>query len=129
MEIIRKIKPEFFDKRGGITRLYDDKTKITSVLWITSKKGSVRSNHYHKKDTHWIYVVSGRIEYYEKPVKRGRIKKTVLEAGDMIYTPSMMIHAVKFLKDSVLLALSTKARNQKDYERDTVRFKLIPDLM
>ena len=94
---------------------------------ITSKKGTVRSNHYHKKDTHWIYVVSGKMEYYEKPVKGGRIKKTVLEPMDMVYTPAMMIHAVKFLKDSVLLALSTQARDQKDYEKDTVRMKLVPD--
>ena len=97
------------------------------MLLITSKKGMVRSNHYHKKDTHWIYVVSGKMEYYEKPVKGGRIKKTVLEPMDMVYTPAMMIHAVKFLKDSVLLALSTQARDQKDYEKDTVRMKLVPD--
>lgn len=129
MKIIRNIKPEFWDKRGGITRFYDQKTNIKSVLLITSKKGTVRSNHYHKKDTHWIYVLSGKMEYYEKQVKGGRIKKTILEPRDMIYTPSMMIHAVKFLKDSVLITLSTRARNQKDYEKDTVRFKLIDDLM
>lgn len=127
MKIIRKVKPEFLDKRGGITRIYDQITKIRSVLLITSKKGTVRSNHYHKKDTHWIYVLSGKMEYYERPVKGGKIKKIVMSPGDMVYTPSMMIHAVKFLKDSVLIALSTKARNQKDYEKDTVRFKLIPD--
>ena len=127
MKILRKVRPEFVDKRGGITRLYDKKTDFKSVLLITSKKGTVRSNHYHKKDTHWIYVVSGKMEYYEKPVKGGRIKKTVLEPMDMVYTPAMMIHAVKFLKDSVLLALSTQARDQKDYEKDTVRMKLVPD--
>ena len=128
MKIIRKVKPRFTDRRGAIIWLLDDgKTKIKSVLLITSKKGSVRSNHYHKKDTHWLYVVSGKMEYYEKPVKGRRIKKTVLDVGDMVYTPSMMIHATKFLKDTVLFTLSTRSRNQEDYEKDTVRIKLIPD--
>ena len=67
------------------------------------------------------------MEYCEKPFKAGRIKKTVLSAGDMVYTPAMMIHATKFLKDTVLLTLSTKSRNQEEYEKDTVRVKVIPD--
>ena len=128
MKIIRKVKPRFTDRRGAIIWLLDDgKTKIKSVLLITSKKGSVRSNHYHKKDTHWLYVVSGKMEYYEKPVKGGKIKKAILDVGDMVYTPSMMIHATKFLKDTVLFTLSTRSRNQEDYEKDTVRIKLITD--
>jgi len=128
MKLIKKIKPEFIDKRGKITRLLDDgKTNIKSVLWITSKKGTVRSNHYHKKDAHYIYVVSGKMEYYERPVrnKNFKMKKIILSAGDMVYTPPMMIHATKFLKETALLTLSIKSRNHQSYERDTVRVKLI----
>lgn len=127
MRIYKKIKPEFVDERGGITKLLDDgKTNIKSVLLITSKAGTVRSNHYHKKDTHYLYVLSGVMEYYERPVKgKTKPKKVTVREGDMVYTPSMMIHATKFLKDTVLLALSTKSRNQKAYEKDTVKVKLI----
>ena len=125
MKIIRKIKPEIKEKRGNITKLLDDgKTNIKSILLITSKAGSVRSNHYHKKDAHWIYMFSGRMEYYEKPVKGCKIKKTILGPGDMVYTPPMMIHTTKFLKDSVFFAFSIRSRNQKNYEQDTVRIKL-----
>lgn len=126
MKVIKNIKPKFIDKRGKITRILDDgKTNIKSVFWITSKKGSIRSNHYHKKDAHYIYVVSGRMEYYEKPVKGGKIKKAILGPGDMVYTPPMMIHATKFSMDTVLLTLSIKFRRQNIYEEDTVRVKLI----
>ncbi len=127
MKLIKNIKPEFVDERGGITKILDDgKTNIKSVLLITSKAGTVRSNHYHKKDTHYLYVLSGVMEYYEKPVKaKDKPKKVVVKAGDMVYTPTMMIHATKFLKDTVLVTLSTKSRNQKAYEKDTVRIKLI----
>lgn len=126
MKIVRKVKPEIKEERGNITKLLDDgKTTIRSILLITSKAGSVRSNHYHKKDAHWIYILSGKMEYYEKPVKGGRIKKSVLGSGDMVYTPPMMIHTTKFPKDSVFMTFSIKSRNQKAYEKDTVRIKLI----
>ena len=127
MKIIEKIKPEFVDERGGITKLLDDgKTNIKSTLLITSKAGSIRSNHYHKKDAHWIYMISGKMEYYEKPVNsKTKPKKIIIDAGDMVYTPPMAIHATKFLKDSVIIALSIKSRNQAAYEEDTVRVKLI----
>ena len=42
MKIIRDIKPEFIDERGGITRVLDDKDfTVHSVLWITSKEGTI----------------------------------------------------------------------------------------
>lgn len=124
MQIIRKIRPEIKEERGNITKLLDDgKTNIKSILLITSKAGSVRSNHYHKKDAHWIYLFSGKMEYYEKPVKGGKIKKAVLGPGDMVYTPPLMIHTTKFPKDTVFLAFSIRSRNQKNYEEDTIRVK------
>ena len=127
MKLIKNIKPEFLDERGGITKLLDDgKTNIKSTLLITSKAGSVRSNHYHKKDAHWIYMISGKMAYYEKPVKgRARVKQVIVSAGDMVYTPPMAIHGTKFLKDSVFIALSIKSRSQKAYEKDTIRVKFI----
>ena len=86
MELTVKIKPEFVDDRGLITKILDDgKTNIKSVLLITSKAGSVRSNHYHKKDAHWIYMITGSMEYYEKPVGGGsKTKKVIVNAGDII---------------------------------------------
>ena len=65
------------------------------------------------------------MEYYEKPLKGRKIRKAVLGPGDMVYTPPMVIHTTKFPKDSVFMAFSIKSRNQKAYEKDTVRVKLI----
>ena len=62
-------KPEFVDDRGGIARIVDkNKISIRAILRITSKKGSIRSNHYHKNDYHYLYIESGKCEYSEKPV-------------------------------------------------------------
>jgi len=127
MIIKRNITADFRDKRGSITKILDDgKTKIRSILMIDSKSGSIRSNHYHKKDSHWIYVFKGKMEYYEKSLKKGsKIKKVVLQPGDAIFTPPLFVHATKFLEKSLIFAFSTKSRNQKDYEEDTIPYKLI----
>ena len=125
MQLFRHIQPEFIDDRGGITRILDSASPIRSILSLTSAKGSVRSNHYHKKDTHYCYLLSGRMEWFEKPCQGGEMKSAVLGAGDMVFTPAMTIHAVRFLEDSVLLTFATESRNQADYEADTVRVALI----
>ena len=127
MKLFRHISPEFIDDRGGITRILDSASPIRSILSITSRKGSIRSNHYHKKDTHYCYLVSGKMEWYELPVEGGERESAILEPGDMIFTPAMTIHAVRFLEDSVFLTFATEARNQPDYEADTVRIKLIEE--
>ena len=123
VHVIKNIRPEFTDERGGITKILDDgKTVIRSVLLISSKKGSVRANHYHKKDAHYAYLLSGRMEYTEAPVSEpGRLESVVLEAGDMVLSSPMTIHRMRFLEDSVFLALATESRSQADYEADTVR--------
>lgn len=125
MQVFRNLRPEVVEDRGSITRILDTAAPIRSVLLITSKAGSTRSNHYHKTDAHYCYLVSGRAEWYEQPTANGPLEKATLLPGDLVYTPPRTPHGVKFLEDSVLLAFSTNARNQADYESDTVRVKLI----
>ncbi len=129
--VLRGIKPEFVDERGGITRVLDDgRTVIRSVLLITSRKGAIRANHYHRKDSHYSYLLSGRMEYSEQPVDssgkaHGKTETVILEAGDMVYSAPMVLHAMRFLEDSVFLALATESRHRQAYEEDTIRVKLI----
>ncbi len=131
MNVLRNIKPEFVDERGGITRLLDDgRTVIRSVLLITSRKGAIRANHYHNKDSHYSYLLSGKMEYTEQPVDSngaftGNKESIILESGDMVYSAPMVAHAMKFLEDSVFLALAAESRRQSAYEEDTVRVKLV----
>ena len=81
MKIIRNIKPKFIDARSAITKLLDSPLldiPIKSILYITCKAGSIRSNHYHKKDSHWCYILSGKAEWFQKPVGGGEIEKEIL---------------------------------------------------
>ena len=127
MKYIKKLKPFHIDLRGEMTHLLDEKFKIKAVLLITCKKGAIRANHYHKKDTHHSYMLKGKMEYtYQNLNSKNKNKKTItVNVGELVITPPMTAHAMKFLEDSVILALTTEPREQKKYEKDTVRVEVI----
>jgi len=116
--------PAHSDQRGSIQMLID--SPMNSALVITSRKGSVRANHYHKKGDHYCYLASGQIEYHYRPVgSKNAPKVEMIKPGQMFYTPSMVEHAMKFLDDSVFYVFSNSDREQSNYEADVVRIQLI----
>lgn len=123
-DILVPLEKPFLDARGAIQPLVEH--TMRSAMLITSKKGAVRGNHYHKTDWHYLYMVSGRMEYIHRPTNGAEEPKIlVVEAKQMIFTPPMVDHAFKFLKDSVWLTLSRNPRDQASYEGDVVRIKLV----
>ena len=123
-KVIINLPIPYTDDRGNIQMLID--LPIRSALVITSKKGSVRANHYHKKDEHYCYLASGRIEYYHRPV--GSIhppEVVIIEPGQLFHTPPMIEHAMKFLENSVFYVFSRLDRHQDNYESDVVRVTLV----
>ncbi len=124
LETVKHIKPAFVDARGEIINVFEGTTG--HVAYITSRKGSVRANHYHKKDIQYMYLVSGAYESHCCPVDDPS-KKQVLKvmAGDIVYTPPMVAHAQKFTEDSVFLSLTTRMREEGKYEEDTIAFPVI----
>ena len=125
---VTKTKPEFVDERGFITRLVDtDDYHLRAVLYITSKKGTVRGNHYHKKDAHYVYCLSGRFRYSEKDMRKpkSKVRSVILKPGDIVLSQPLMVHSMEFLEDTVFLAFTTERREQDQYEGDTVRIKIV----
>lgn len=126
MRMHRKIKPFFEDERGDISHILPDETPITSAILIKSKKGAIRANHYHKKDTHHVYMIKGKMKYTYKKNSTGYSKREIIVSeGEVITTPPLTTHAMEFLEDSVFIALTTEARDRKKYEEDTVRTKFV----
>ena len=126
MKISKKLKPVFSDERGDITKIIDDgKTVIKSVLLITSKPNSIRANHYHKRDSHYCYLLSGKMEYFERGIKGGKVNRKIVTAGQMVFTPPLIVHTMRFLEKTSFLTLATEWRKKEAYENDIVRVKLI----
>ena len=112
------------DKRGVIYNILN-KT-LGSCLLINSKKNSIRANHYHKKDWHYCYILKGKIEYYSRKVgSKRKPKKEIFKKGDLFFTPSLVEHAMYYPENTQFLALAKLTRKKANYEKDTVRVKLI----
>ena len=114
----------FVDLRGSIQPLVDSIMK--SAVMIHSKAGSLRANHYHKTDWHYCYVISGKINYYYKELNSDKAPELlIVEKGNMVFTPPLVEHCMKFPEDTLFLTLSRNPRDQETYELDVIRTNLI----
>ena len=114
----------FVDKRGSIQPLVD--LMMQSAVMIESKAGSLRANHYHKTDWHYCYVISGQIQYFHKNVNSNKMPEMItVKEGNMVFTPPLVEHCMKFPEDTIFLTLSRNPRDQETYEADVVRVNLI----
>ena len=119
-EVIVKLENPFIDERGEIQPLVDSLMK--SAVLIRSNPNTLRANHYHKTDWHYCYVIKGKIEYFHRPVNSIKEPELIIvEKENMIFTPPMVEHCMKFPLDTLFLTLSRNPRDQKTYEEDTVR--------
>ena len=119
-----KLEKPFVDERGSIQPLVDIMMK--SAVMIESKASSLRANHYHKTDWHYCYVVSGTIEYLHRPTGSDQEPEVILvNEGEMVFTPPMIDHGMRFPVDTVFLTLSRNPRDQESYEADVVRVDMI----
>ena len=109
------------DQRGSILSIVDEKVKNVSI--ITSLPNTIRSNHWHKKDWHYMYVLEGLMEYFF--VSKNKVFFMKIKKGDNIFTPPNELHATYFPVKTVLLVSSKNPRDKRTYEKDTVREKLI----
>lgn len=116
--------PPHVDDRGFIQSLVNFPMKNLSL--ISSKKGSVRSNHYHLTDWHYMYVLKGSFDYYYRRTGSGEKLAVIrVNAGEMVFTPPMEDHATVFMDDTEFLVVSRNPRDQETYEADVRRVMLV----
>ena len=110
------------DNRGMFKSLFDD--KITNLSYLESNKNTIRSNHYHLKDWHYIYVISGSIHYLYRGLNDKKIKYLHVEKGQTIFTPNNEIHTTYFRVKTKMIVANSNDRKKTTYEKDLVRFEL-----
>ena len=124
-QVILMPKEPFVDERGEILNLLD--VPVTSIAVITSKKGAVRANHYHKTDYHYCWLQRGGLIYAHRPVgDTAAPKRWTIKPGQIFYTPVMYEHVMVFTEDSVMFAFAKNNRESANYEADTVRIDPLP---
>src|SRR5689334_25386593 len=88
----------FVDERGSIQNLL--LKQCHSVALITSRQGSVRANHRHQTDWHYIYVLSGSVLYFERAAGDTELPEPLrLNAHDMVFTAPNREHSLLFTTD------------------------------
>lgn len=109
------------DSRGSIVSIVEEKMNNISIIKCNSQ--SIRSNHFHIKNWHFMYVLGGVMEYFFE--NKNKIFFIKLKKGDLVFTPPKELHATYFPVRTLLLVASKNKRDQKTYEKDTVRKKFI----
>lgn len=111
------------DDRGAILSIVDAQIKNVSIINCTP--GSIRSNHYHHEDFHFMYVLEGDFDYFYKDIETEEVGYIKVKVGDTIFTPPKEIHACYFPENTKLIVSSKNPRDQETYEADTVRVNFI----
>jgi len=121
-----KLENKIRDSRGYIQSLCDLDMKSASLIFTEPKNW--RANHYHKEDWHFIYVMQGQFEYYYRNTNSNeKIKKKIIKKGELLFTGNMVDHAMYYTEETIILVVSKNPRDQKTYEKDTVRINFMND--
>ena len=122
-KFIHKTGKVFKDERGYLLKILDK--GFSSCIEIFSKKGSIRANHYHKKDEHFCYILKGKILFFYRNRKKGsKLNYKVMKKGDLFFTTYDQDHLAYFLKTTHFLSYSSRKRSKFDYESDLVRLNM-----
>ena len=119
---IQKISPSFSDARGEIIDILKSSIVEHATL-ITSKRGSVRANHYHKETFQYVYILEGRMRVVSQ-MPGESTKECVLVKGDLIVNEPLERHAFEALDDCTMLVLTRGPRGGDNYETDTFRLEV-----
>ena len=122
-KFIHKTGKVFRDERGYLLKILDK--GFSSCIEIFSKKGSIRANHYHKKDEHVSNILKGEILFFYRDRKKGsKLNYKVMKKGDLFFTTYDQDHLAYFLKTTHFLSYSSRKRSKLDYENDLVRLNM-----
>ena len=122
-KFVHKTGKVFEDKRGYLLKILDK--GFSSSIEIFSKKGTIRANHYHKKDEHFCYILKGEILFFYRNRSKGsKLNYKVMKKGDLFFTTYNQDHLAYFLKNTHFLSYSSRKRDKFDYEKDLVRLNM-----
>lgn len=100
---------------------------VTWIGTITTKKGSIRANHYHPEQEQKLLLVSGRCVSVYKDLKdpAAPIKHHLAKAGELVVTPPNVAHAVVYIEDCIQINLVHGERVPDNYGKHTIRYELV----
>lgn len=116
LEYLRQGEKEYIDKRGKISN-YELTESINLIGLITSKKNTVRANHYHPIQEQKCLVTEGRfISVFKNLLDADQqIITHVVNKGDITVTKPNVAHAMVFSENTTFLNLVRGEREHENY--------------
>lgn len=111
------------DERGYIKSIINQPSTNTSI--IMCMPGSVRANHYHLRDWHYMYILEGSMDYFFFDNDLNKVCFMSLKKDQIVFTPPKEVHATYFSEKTKLVVVSYLARDEISYEADTRRVSFI----
>ena len=121
---LSKLGERFENEAGWIQNLAERPVGGVAVLFC--KAGSSRSHHWHREDSHELYVVSGEMRYVERHHPAYVSAQRTVKAGEMVRTGPNVEHSTYFPVDTILISLSARSRTHAEHEVDVVRCAPLP---
>jgi len=116
LEYLKQGEKEYIDKRGKISN-YELTEPINLIGLITSKKNTVRANHYHPIQEQKCLVTEGRfISVFKNLLDINQpIITHVVNKGDITVTKPNVAHAMVFSENATFLNLVRGEREHNNY--------------
>ena len=120
-ETLRTVEPSFEDARGVIRNILAG--PFDHLAFVTSKAGTVRGNHFHKKGWQWCFVVSGKVRCLSRGAEdsESEVRIAIARPYDLIITPPGVAHRHEYLEDTSFIAVYDVKRLELEKE-DTFAF-------
>jgi nucleoside-diphosphate-sugar epimerase len=116
LELVRDGDNEYIDSRGKISN-HELTEPINLIGLIDSKKGTIRSNHYHPQQEQKCLFTKGQIiEIFQDVLNPNSPKITqVVNEGQMSIIKPNVAHTMVFTKDTTFLNLVRGEREHNNY--------------
>ena len=116
LEYVKHGENEFIDKRGKISN-HELTEPINLIGLISSKKGTLRANHYHPQQEQKCLFTKGQIiEVFQDIINPGSPKITqVVNEGELSIIKPNVAHTMVFTKDTTFLNLVRGEREHDNY--------------
>ncbi|HEX3580964.1 MAG TPA: DegT/DnrJ/EryC1/StrS family aminotransferase [Thermoanaerobaculia bacterium] len=116
-----RVVPANTDFRGSISDILTGENFDAATI-ITSRRGAVRGNHYHKDTIQWTYVLTGRVRVAAQVEGQER-HEIEIGPGELVRHDVLEAHSILAVEDSTFLVLTRGPRSGEDYESDTYRLE------
>ena len=110
------LKPQRVEKLWGYELWIHNDPQYCGKLLVFTQAGNNFSMHYHMIKNETWYVNKGSFQYDWIETETGKLNRTTLHEGDVVYVTKGLPHQLKALvDDSVILEVSTEHFDDDSY--------------